>query len=77
MSDLFGSDLPVEGKPGWCFEWRDGPFLKALRSGDWIILDEVSKMRIIGLALSYSMLVNVDESCIAVCAGGVKRLFGP
>ena len=41
MSDLFGSDLPVEGKPGWCFEWRDGPFLKALKRGDWIILDEV------------------------------------
>ena len=42
MSDLFGCDLPVEGKAGSYFEWRDGPFLKALRNGDWIILDEVS-----------------------------------
>jgi hypothetical protein len=41
VSDLFGSDLPVEGEPGWCFEWRDGPFLRALRSGHWVILDEV------------------------------------
>ena len=24
------------------FAWRDGPFLKALKSGDWILLDEVN-----------------------------------
>ena len=43
MSDLFGSDLPVEGVNGIKFEWRDGPFLKALRLGEWILLDEVSR----------------------------------
>jgi len=39
---LFGSDLPSEGKGGARFEWRDGPFLNALKRGDWIVLDEVS-----------------------------------
>ena len=41
MSDLFGADLPVEGSKGGGFAWRDGPFLKALRQGQWIVLDEV------------------------------------
>ena len=41
-SDLFGSDLPVEGTKGLKFAWKDGPFLKALKNGDWILLDEVS-----------------------------------
>ena len=41
MSDLFGADLPVEGDVGICFEWRDGPFLNALKNGYWIVLDEV------------------------------------
>jgi len=42
VSDLFGSDLPVEGGKGMNFAWRDGPFLKALKNRDWILLDEVS-----------------------------------
>ena len=42
ISDLFGADLPVEGKGGGHFEWRDGPFLKALKNGDWVVFDEVS-----------------------------------
>ena len=42
ISDLFGADLPVESKKKIAFKWRDGPFLKALKNGDWILLDEVS-----------------------------------
>lgn len=38
---MFGADLPVEGGNGVTFEWRDGPFLKALKNGDWVLLDEV------------------------------------
>ncbi|XP_044727018.1 midasin-like, partial [Chrysoperla carnea] len=42
VSDLFGSDLPVEGGQGGEFCWRDGPFLRALKNGDWILLDELN-----------------------------------
>ncbi|KAF6211669.1 hypothetical protein GE061_012182 [Apolygus lucorum] len=42
ISDLFGADLPVEGAKGGTFAWRDGPFLKALKQGQWILLDELN-----------------------------------
>ena len=42
VTDLFGADLPVEGGKGGEFAWRDGPFLKALKAGHWIVLDEVN-----------------------------------
>lgn len=42
VSDLFGADLPVEGGKGGEFAWRDGPFLQALKNGDWIVLDELN-----------------------------------
>lgn len=41
VSDLFGADLPTDGGDGGSFEWRDGPFLRALKEGSWILLDEV------------------------------------
>ena len=42
VSDLFGADLPVEdGKPGE-FAWRDGPLLKALKAGHWVVFDEMN-----------------------------------
>ncbi|PSN42589.1 Midasin [Blattella germanica] len=42
ISDLFGADLPVEGGEGGQFAWRDGPFLRALKAGHWILLDELN-----------------------------------
>eukprot|EP01080_Neovahlkampfia_damariscottae_P007220 gene7221-11536_t len=42
MMDLLGSDLPVEGSDGGEFEWSDGIFLRALKAGDWILLDELN-----------------------------------
>ena len=42
MTDLFGADLPVEGEEGGVFAWRDGPLLRALKEGQWIVLDEVT-----------------------------------
>ncbi|KAJ3407421.1 AAA ATPase midasin, partial [Chytridiales sp. JEL 0842] len=42
LMDLFGSDLPAEnGKPG-DFSWVDGPFLRAMKTGDWVLLDELN-----------------------------------
>eukprot|EP00795_Rhopilema_esculentum_P017643 gene17642-9287_t len=42
VTDLFGADLPLEGGKGGQFAWRDGPFLKALKQGHWIVLDELN-----------------------------------
>ncbi|NXE72930.1 MDN1 protein, partial [Cochlearius cochlearius] len=42
VTDLFGTDLPVEGGKGGEFAWRDGPLLAALKAGHWIVLDEVN-----------------------------------
>ncbi|RLN87173.1 hypothetical protein BBJ28_00016114, partial [Nothophytophthora sp. Chile5] len=56
ISDLFGSDLPAassstndEGKEqadggnsSGMFEWCDGVFLRALKAGDWVLLDELN-----------------------------------
>lgn len=42
ISDLFGADLPVERGQSIHFAWRDGPFLRALKNGHWILLDEVT-----------------------------------
>lgn len=41
VTDLFGTDLPVEGGKGGEFAWRDGPLLAALKAGHWVLLDEV------------------------------------
>jgi MoxR-like ATPase len=42
MMDLLGSDLPVEGGTGGEFAWCDGIFLRALKAGDWVLLDELN-----------------------------------
>ncbi|XP_064411298.1 midasin [Latimeria chalumnae] len=42
VTDLFGTDLPVEGGKGGQFAWRDGPLLAALKAGHWIVLDELN-----------------------------------
>lgn len=48
LSELFGADLPAseEDKENSTqvqkFCWRDGPFLLALKQGNWIILDEIN-----------------------------------
>lgn len=41
---MFGADLPVEGSDGCRFSWCDGPLLLALKSGSWIVLDEVCEL---------------------------------
>lgn len=42
LIDLFGSDMPVEGGNPGEFAWRDAAFLRAMRNGDWVLLDEMN-----------------------------------
>ncbi|GMR53597.1 hypothetical protein PMAYCL1PPCAC_23792, partial [Pristionchus mayeri] len=43
LSDLFGSDIPIVNEEGvMSFEWKDGPILKAIKNGEWILLDEMN-----------------------------------
>jgi midasin len=42
LMDLFGSDVPMEGGQAGNFAWRDAPFLKAMKNGDWVLLDEMN-----------------------------------
>ncbi|CAF3592808.1 unnamed protein product [Adineta steineri] len=43
ISDLFGSDLPdVESGQAGKFKWHDGPLLTAIKTNQWIILDELN-----------------------------------
>ena len=42
ISDLFGADLPSDSENAGEFVWRDGPLLRALKKGSWILLDELN-----------------------------------
>ncbi|KAF2497757.1 P-loop containing nucleoside triphosphate hydrolase protein [Lophium mytilinum] len=42
LMDLFGSDVPIEGAQAGTFAWRDAPFLKAMKRGEWVLLDEMN-----------------------------------
>lgn len=42
LMDLFGSDVPVEGASAGTFAWRDAPFLRAMKNGEWVLLDEMN-----------------------------------
>ncbi|CAI9114384.1 OLC1v1015101C1 [Oldenlandia corymbosa var. corymbosa] len=42
IMDLLGSDLPVESDEGLQFAWSDGILLQALKSGSWVLLDELN-----------------------------------
>lgn len=42
LVDLFGSDAPVEDSDDLAFAWKDGPFLQAMQTGAWVLLDEMN-----------------------------------
>uniref|UniRef100_A0A914Z5M4 Midasin n=1 Tax=Panagrolaimus superbus TaxID=310955 RepID=A0A914Z5M4_9BILA len=43
LSDLFGHDVPISKPDGTIsFQWQDGPILKAIKEGSWILLDEMN-----------------------------------
>ena len=42
LMDLFGSDVPMENLEAAHFGWLDAPFLRAMRNGEWVLLDEMN-----------------------------------
>lgn len=42
LVDLFGSDAPAEGASAGQFVWKDAPFLRAMKKGEWVLLDEMN-----------------------------------
>lgn len=42
LIDIFGSDAPVEGGSTGEFVWQDAPFLRAMKNGEWVLLDEMN-----------------------------------
>ncbi|PAV80645.1 hypothetical protein WR25_15997 [Diploscapter pachys] len=43
LCDLFGSDVPVMLEDGSIsFRWMDGPVLRAIKAGEWVLLDEMN-----------------------------------
>lgn len=42
LMDLFGSDVPVTDAEAGKFAWRDASFLAAMKSGGWVLLDEMN-----------------------------------
>lgn len=67
IADLFGADLPVDGGKGGQFSWRDGLFLQALKSGHWIVLDEVKLQK-----KSIPLIWDTLTSCINVVLYALK-----
>lgn len=78
---MFGSDLPVEGGRGGQFCWRDGPFLRALKNGDWILLDELnlasqSVLEGLNACLDHRGEVFIPELGKTFDIGNGTRIFG-
>ena len=42
LTDLFGSDVPLEGEEAGHFGWHQAPFLRAMQKGEWVLLDEMN-----------------------------------
>jgi len=64
--DLFGNDVPVARPDGsTSLEWIDGPVLKAIKVGSWILLDEMN-------LASQSVLEGLNS-----CLDFRKNLFIP
>ncbi|RAH66637.1 AAA family ATPase midasin [Aspergillus aculeatinus CBS 121060] len=66
LTDLFGSDVPVEGGDVGQFAWRDAPFLQAMQRGDWVLLDEMnlasqSVLEGLNACLDHRQMVYVAE----------------
>lgn len=80
MMDLLGSDIPSASGSG-AFEWCDGVFLKALRAGDWVLLDELnlasqSVLEGLNSILDHRASIFIPEIAEEVSCPPSFRLFG-
>ena len=81
MMDLLGANLPSpEGEAGE-FVWSDGPLLQAMKTGSWVLLDELnlagqSILEGLNALLDHRGEIFVPElNTVVKCAPGF-RLFG-
>lgn len=79
ISDLVGSDAP--GSLPGVFTFREGPLLKAMRQGSWLLLDELnlasqSVLEGLNSVLDHRRELYVPEVKEAVHAHDSFRLFG-
>ena len=81
MMDLLGADLPVEGGGPGEFAWSDGPLLQAIKSGAWVLLDELNLanqtvLEGLNALLDHRAEVFIPElNATFKCVGGF-RIFG-
>lgn len=81
MMDLLGADLPVESGEAGEFAWSDGPLLHAIKSGAWVLLDELnlanqSVLEGLNALLDHRAEVFIPElNATYKCAKGF-RIFG-
>ena len=81
MIDLLGSDLPVEDGVAGAFRWSDGIFLKALKAGDWVLLDELnlasqSVLEGLNAVLDHRATVYLPELGMSFACPASFRIFG-
>eukprot|EP01135_Chromosphaera_perkinsii_P003042 Nk52_evm24s233 gene=Nk52_evmTU24s233 len=81
IMDLFGADLPVENGNSGEFEWRDGVFLKAMKEGNWILLDELnlasqSVLEGLNACLDHRSSIYIPELDLNVDCPTGFRIFG-
>lgn len=77
LLDLFGTDMPQ----GSGFAWVDGPFLRALKRGAWILLDELnlasqSVLEGLNACLDHRGTVYIPELDRTFSVSQDTRIFG-
>ena len=80
LTELFGSDCPVDGGKSGEFEWRDAPFLDAMKNGHWVLLDEInlasqSVLEGLNAVLDHRQKAYVPELDMEFSAGSGFRIF--